>query len=472
MWQEVYQDCLEYIDKYWNLIIHSPSFMRLKHRYINVPLFLIAGKNKDPHIIYIPHSYFVPNTNHHRRIYYWDSYFMFRGIMGTRRQWLMREMIDNFIYLFNTYQIIPNFNAPASVNRSQPPFLSSMILDNYLVPLNDKNPYRPFNKVTARLYKLRSQNWLKTAMSVAKKEYELVWIDKSNSYNHQVPGYRLSRFGDRDLGYAHSSELESGWDFTSRFYNRCNHFLPIDLNTYLYKYEKDFEITARILGNRKEEEYWKEKALQRQVEMNKYMWHDQKQFFFDYGHIYQRISAYFSLAGFTPLWAGLATIDQAKLMVKHLPKFETPYGLAIGAKESLAEAVDISHIQDRYRPAIEEILKPKQWDYPNIWAPLEYMTVIGLLRYGFIKDAKRIMEKSVKAHAAAFRKHGTFFEKLDGETGESGRGAVYGDQRGFGWTNAVFYRYIMILDALEENINIYNEATTEMTPPYTLSILH
>lgn len=444
--------------------------MRLKHRYINIPLFLLTIKPRNPHVIYIPHSYFVPNTGHHRRIYYWDSYFMFRGLMDTKRQWLIREMIDNFIYLFNTYQIIPNFNAPASINRSQPPFLSSMILDNYFASVSSTTSKIPLN-IDKRIYNLRGQLWLKNAIAVAKKEYETVWIDKANSYNHHVAGYTLSRFGDRDLGYPHSSELESGWDFTSRFYNRCHHFLPIDLNTYLYKYEKDFAIAAQILGDKKETAYWQQKALERQKEINKYMWHDKKGFFFDYGYFYKRISAYLSLAGFTPMWAGLATLDQARKMVKMLPKFETRYGLTIGAKESLAEPVDISHIQYRYQPAIEEILKPKQWDYPNIWSPLEYLTVIGLLKYGFEADAKRIMKKSVAAHARAFRKHGTFFEKLDGETGESGRGALYGDQKGFGWTNAVFYRYIMILDEMGKG-SIYGKKTGNATPPYSLAIPH
>jgi len=63
-------------------------------------------------------------------------------------------------------------------------------------------------------------------MEVAKQEYELVWIDEENAYNHHVQNFGLSRYGDRDIGYAHSSELESGWDMTSRFYNRADQFLP------------------------------------------------------------------------------------------------------------------------------------------------------------------------------------------------------------------------------------------------------
>jgi alpha,alpha-trehalase len=201
------------------------------------------------------------------------------------------------------------------------------------------------------------------------------------------------------------------------------------------------------------------------------MWDEEKGFFFDYGYKYKRISDFYSLAGFTPLWAGLATPEQARRMLEQLPRFETKYGLTITDKESLAHSINLSHIQKRYRPAIEDIIMPKQWDYPNIWSPLEYLTVIGLLRYGFIDDARRIMENSLKAHAALFRKYHTFSEKINGETGDISNSFHYAHQPGFGWTNSVFYRYIQILDSMNSGVNIYIEPKPS-EPPYTLSILH
>lgn len=488
---EEYKDCLTYIDNYWNKIIYKPSSMKLEYRLTNLPAELpyidkipygdrvpivyrngVKQKDINPTSIKLPHYYFVPNDNKFTYIFYWDSFFMFKGLLGTRREWLMREQIENFIYLFNTFHIVPNFSAPASMGRSQPPFLSSMIMDTYLKRLNPTNPYRHTKgAVQQRIYKLSHRRWLKRAIETAKREYELVWIDRSKAYNHSVQGYGLSRYGDRDIGYAHSSELESGWDMTSRFYNRCDQFLPIDLNSLLYKYEKDFELASKILGERNEEDLWSEKAKERAGEINKLMWDDEAGMFFDYGYAYKMRSNFLSLASFVPLWAGLASEYQAKRTLENLHKFETPYGLTITAKESLAKPIDLSKIQARYHPAIEEIIKPKQWDYPNIWSPLEYLAVVGLLRYGFVDDARRIMTNSVKAHAAAYRKFGTFFEKLHGETGETGAGALYGDQQGFGWTNAAFYRYIQILNALEKGQNIYKTAAPH-EPPYDLTILH
>ncbi len=467
---EKYSDCLDYIDKYWDTIIFKPSTIRLKYSFINLPTF-IKDKKNNPHTLFVPHSYFVPNLGAQKRICYWDSFFMFRGLMGTTRQSLMKKMVNNFTYLYGKYKIIPNFNAPASINRSQPPFLSSMILDSYFTPLNYSDKPRFHAGISSQVYRFKNLPWLIDAMTVAKEEYKTVWIDKENFYNHHVPGYNLSRYGDRDIGYAHSSELESGWDLTSRFYNRCDQFLPIDLNSLLYKYEKDFEFMAKLLNNSNEEKYWKEKSETRKKEINKYMWDDNEKFFFDYGYEYKSVSHFFSLASYMPMWTGLATADQAKHMVEKLKRFETPYGLTISDSESLAKPVDLSKIQRRYHPAINDIIKPKQWDYPNIWSPLEYLTVIGLIKYGFIADAKRIMKKSVIAHAKFYRKHKTFAEKLDGQNGDLGKGALYGDQKGFGWTNAVFYRYVKILDSIESMDSIY-VLPKSINPPYSLAIQH
>jgi alpha,alpha-trehalase len=483
MWKEEYKDCLEYIGNYWQRVIYKPSHMRLRYKINNLPYELpysdklpfgekryIKNRDINPRSIKLPHYYFVPNDNKFTYIYYWDSFFMFKGLMGTKHEWLMSEMIENFIYLFKEFHIIPNFSAPGSMNRSQPPFFSSMIMDTYFKSLNPTNPYKPISGIQQKLQSLTMKNWLKRTIEFAKQEYEFVWIDKEGIYNHSVRNYPLSRYGDRDIGYSQSSELESGWDMTSRFYNRCDQFLPIDLNSYLYKYELDFAKASEILNNREEAKIWNEKAEKRKKAMQ-IMWDDEEGFFFDFGYTFEKISHYFSIASYTPLWAGLATAEQAKKALTHLNEFETPYGLTIGAERSLAKAIDLSKIQRRYHPAIKDIIRPKQWDYPNIWSPLEYLTVIGFLRYGFIDDAKRIMSNSVKTHARLFRKYKTFFEKINGKTGEPSKGYTYAMQEGFGWTNAVFFRYIEILDALDAKQQITVESDNA-TMPYTLKILH
>jgi neutral trehalase len=158
-------------------------------------------------------------------------------------------------------------------------------------------------------------------------------------------------------------------------------------------------------------------------------------------------------------------------MVKKLKYFETDYGLVITAKESLAPKVDLSGIPSRYRTTVEEVLSPKQWDYPNGWPPMEYLTVIGLLKYGFVEDAVRIMKKSLEAHAKVFREYGTFFEKIDVVTGGQPKNFHYKNQTGFGWTNAAFYRYVKILDSIESGEEIYSQPKRDHSP-YQIAIPH
>ncbi len=401
----------------------------------------------------IPHAFITPNDQKFSRIYYWDSFFMLKGLIGTKREWVLRDMVDNFVYLFEKHGVIPNFNSPASAGRSQPPFLTSMILDTY------NGPYYKFmnsNRIKRRLKDIRPfKVWLKRVTEVAKKEYFDVWDDKDNRFYHKVPNSGLNRYGDRDVGYAHSSELESGWDFTSRFYNRCNEFLPVDLNSYLYKYETDFARISEHLGEKDEVKRWTDISNKRKERINKYLWDEKEGFFFDYNYRHKRLSDFLSLAGFTPLWAGLASQEQAEKMVGKLKYFETDSGLVITAKESLAPDINLTNIPSRYRIAVNDVLKPKQWDYPYIWPPLEYLTVIGLLKYGFTTDAKRIMGKSLETQARIFKKYGTFFEKTNAISDEVPEDFHYKNQSGFGWTNAAFYRYVQILDSIDKGESFY-----------------
>lgn len=453
-YSEEHKEVLGFIDSFWAQLIHDPK-----------------ESQGDPHIIPLPNTFLSPNAVTHMHwknsMFYWDSFFMFRGLLDTDRDWVIPEVADNFIYMFNTFGIIPNASVWAFLGHSQPPFLSSMIFDAYYAMQRSygiveygKSPF--------------IRHWLENRMKVVKEEYWKIWEDK-DTYTHKIEDYGLSRYGDRDVGYALTSERESGWDFTTRFYNRCNDFLAVDLNSYLHKYEKDFAKASNILGNKDEEEYWEKRASERHNRMKKYMWNEKEGFFFDYDFKNDIQSKFYSLAGFIPLWSKLASIEEAKRAKEKLSLFETDYGLTITAKISHpSEPFNFEHVPQEFRLSVEELMEPKQWDYPHIWPPVEYLVVIGLLRYGFVEEAKRIMEKSVKANQHVYDKYGYLLEKLDATTGEKPKDFWYAAQLGFGWTNAVFYRYVKILDLIDEKDgNIYSEQVLEKGAPYSLTgILH
>jgi len=470
-WEKQYQDCLQYIDSYWSKIILKPARFRMGKRIIQ--RVVMKSRNHDYHIIEVPYTCLVPNDSKYRYIFYWDSYFMFRGLLQTDRAWVIPEMVENFVYIFRKYQIIPNFSHPESLGRSHAPFLSSMILDAYTVLQHDHKLSSSIRRVLLRPQ--TKKHWLQTRMEIAKQEYHIVWespmdVDHQH-YNHKVVDYELNRYGDRDVGYGQHAEQESGWDMTSRFYNRCHEFLPIDLNCFLYTYERDFAKVSDMLEDAVEKRYWEKRAHDRIERINRYMWNDTEGFFYDYDYIHKKQSQFLSLAGFVPMWAGIATAEQAKRMVEKLPVFKTPFGLAISDKASLPPPVDLGTLAEPYRITLEEVLKPEQWDYPNIWPPLHYLVVVGLLRYGYRDTAQELMEQYLATNAQAFRKHHAMLEKMDGLTGDKPPTYWYPTQLGFGWTNAIFYRYIQILKSLETMQSIYKEPKPHQ-PPYELAILH
>jgi alpha,alpha-trehalase len=54
-----------------------------------------------------------------------------------------------------------------------------------------------------------------------------------------------------------------------------------------------------------------------------------------------------------------------------------------------------------------------QWDYPNGWAPLHWITIKGLINYGQTASAKRITEKFLLAIANLYEKNNDLWEKYN-----------------------------------------------------------
>ena len=80
-----------------------------------------------------------------------------------------------------------------------------------------------------------------------------------------------------------------------------------------------------------------------------------------------------------------------------------------------------------------------QWAYPNGWAPLHFLIILGLRRYGYEGDAQRIAEKWLKTNLDWFTNHGVFLEKYNvvDPTKPPSKG-LYSTPAGFGWSNAIF----------------------------------
>jgi alpha,alpha-trehalase len=248
--------------------------------------------------------------------------------------------------------------------------------------------------------------------------------------SHKVTDYDPAQYYDapRDqltpLFYTGDRSMrESGFDPSSRFGPfsvDIIHYNPVCLNSLLYLMEIQTADMLGILSRPADATVWRTRAQSRAELVNKLLWDEPHGFYYDYDFVHSRVRRYPFLTTFYPLWAGFAGKDQAARVVKNLAVFERAGGLQTSS----------NHTGD-------------QWDAPFGWAPLQWIAVQGLLRYGYKTEAGRISMRFLSLVIDDFGKHGTLEEKYDvvHRTSELSRQLRFGyhsNEAGFGWTNAVF----------------------------------
>ena len=365
----------------------------------------------DESLLGLPKPYLVPSFSEktgfdYNELYYWDSYFMVQGMLDADHKELVMGILENLQALFTRFKVIPNASRTYLMGRSQPPFLTSFIFDVY-------QAYDP------------GLDWLEKTIDIAKQEYNTVWLGVKKPNERQVHK-GLSRY--YDINYLHDlAEAESGWDMTPRFGRRALNYLPVDLNALLYKYETDFARAARLLGQKREAAKWDDVAEIRKATMNDLMWDRIRGLFYDYNYVKEKRGNVSSLAAYFPMYAGMVDEKQAAAMVRALKRFENKGGLATTDSLPVGQFVFGS--------------MPTQWAYPNGWAPLQYVVIRGLERYGYHADARRISMKWLKSNLNWYNVNGVFLEKYNVVSPEKPPiKGVYPSQEGFGWTNGVFER--------------------------------
>ena len=385
-------------------------------------------------LIPLPNKYVVPGGRFNE-IYYWDSYFTMLGLVESGRIDMVESMIENFAWQINTIGFIPNGNRTYFLGRSQPAFFSLMI--NLLANVRDDSVYLKYKDTLIKEY---------TFWNESNKELE---VDKSSGHVIRLVDGKLNRYFDKyntprpemfgddtdlkselktdnDNLFAHlRAACESGWDFSSRWLDSSQklstiqtlNIIPVDLNCLLYNLELTISKCFQVSNDEIQEKRYYQLAEKRSELIRSYFWSDKEGFFFDYDFTQKHLSVVKSLAAVFPLYFNIATDLQA----------------------------------DRVRQVIEqEFLKPggvvttnidsgQQWDAPNGWAPLQYMTVKALLNYGYKELANEIKERWLSLNDKVFKNTGKMLEKYNVvDTNLLSGGGEYPVQDGFGWTNGVY----------------------------------
>lgn len=387
-----FDNVLAYIDGFWPQLTH-----------VN-----LADKQT---LMGLPRPYVVPGVGAmFQEMYYWDSYFTALGLVNTQHAQLALDMTENMAWMLGRFGMIPNGSRYYFLSRSQPPFFTRMVA--LVWPL-----------VQAQMGQ-DAPAWLARMLALAEAEHETVWLGTAQPHHRKV--YEgLSRHFDINFLDMLAS-CESGWDHSTRCHDQWLAHIPVDLNSILYVREMDMAAFARELADAPRAAAWEARAAQRAETMSHLLWDDTASIYYDFDYVAQVQTPLPSLAGFYPLWAGLASQEQAARMVQAwLPRFLQQGGLVTSLDTQAG----------------------RQWAWPNGWAPLQWIVAAGLDRYGFSAEANEVRERWCTTCATMFERTQVLWEKYDVVNPSDGgaEGGLYGHVTGFGWTNGVFVDFARTL---------------------------
>ena len=155
----------------------------------------------------------------------------------------------------------------------------------------------------------------------------------------------------------------------------------------------------------------------------------------------QQRSDYRYATTFYPLWAGLASTQQASAAMKNLHVFEQPGGIVMSLRTSQG-----------------------QWDYPFGWAPIQLLAIEGMRRYGYNADADRVSTEFLSTVLTNFERDKTIREKYNVVNRSSATQVMAGYSAnviGFGWTNATFLELLNSLP--QEKVSQLRSASPNST---------
>jgi len=450
-----------------------------------------------PHgLLYLEHPYVVPGGRFNE-MYGWDSYFIIRGLARAGRLDLARGMIENFFFEIEHYGAVLNANRSYYLSRSQPPFLTSMILSLYQAQKEKghqdrawlerayqfavrdhdmwiREPHLAGDTGLSRYYDFGdgpAPESLKDETDHYKKVAQYFLLHSDSNPAHLVernPGetqplgvgsqYSLEMCDlprtmekprcesflelalSRDYYKGDRSMRESGFDISFRFspYGAdTHHFAAVCLNSLLYKTEKDLEEMSRILGSNSGAEETKKRAAE--AEEWKKRAAARKDAIQKYLWDPQR-GEYFDYD----------FMKQTRSTYEYASTFYPLWTGITSADQAAAIMKSLSHFERPGGLQMSPYDTGAQWDSPFAWAPIQLIAMEGLRRYGFAEDADRMSYNFLSTVAENFRRDGTIREKYNAVnrgTDASVKSGYSINVVGFGWTNAIFLEFLHQLPA-------------------------
>ena len=285
------------------------------------------------------------------------------------------EYYDWDLYFENvylTYYGIPDYcftNLKQFLNRETP----DGYVNRSLIKERDRQHFKPFLAQLAVMgtkMKGDSYEWARAEYYDKLKKYLDRWFAYDGDHNG-LPVWNSADHSGMDnqwsrVGALASFEVEG-----------------VDLACYLVRELQAMAIIADKLGKRDDQKLFQAHAIQLGKLINDTFWDETGGFYYDRNEKKNERVRVKSVAGFMPLWAGVATPERAQRLVReHLlneKEFWTPYPVASYAKTE----------PDYYQGVVA---RECNWR-GSTWAPANYMIFHGLMNYGFQAEARELANR-------------------------------------------------------------------------------
>jgi alpha,alpha-trehalase len=224
---------------------------------------------------------------------------------------------------------------------------------------------------------------------------------------------------------------ESGWDFSSRWLADSRslatidttEIVPVDLNSLLFGLEEAIREGCERARNESCAHDFARRATRRRSAINRYLWDEASGAYLDYQLKQRARVPRVTAATLYPLFVAAASKQQAR-------------AVATVVRTELLRAGGI---------VTTTLATGQQWDAPNGSAPLQWIAVAGLRHYAQTRLAESVACRWMLNVNRVFQRRGKLVEKYDVIAPDrEGGGGEYPLQDGFGWTNGVM-RKLMVL---------------------------
>eukprot|EP00095_Tigriopus_kingsejongensis_P002278 snap_masked-scaffold365_size194585-processed-gene-0.16 protein:Tk02278 transcript:snap_masked-scaffold365_size194585-processed-gene-0.16-mRNA-1 annotation:"hypothetical protein DAPPUDRAFT_303585" len=402
----------------------------------------------------LPNGFIMPGGRF-REIYYWDTYWIVRGLLASDMVQTVRGILENFQFQIQSLGHIPNGTRKYYERRSQPPFFISMI-SKYMEKTNDK----------VFLAQVMPDLETELAFFETNRTVSYTWKDRTFKLFH----YRADCRGPRPESYVEDVEIaellfaesdekeefylhmkaaaESGWDFSSRWFidkdggntgtlaqAKTAYIAPVDLNALMFKNYQQMACFYDLLDQSEAAQRHILKAREMLAAMCYVFWHPEDHVWYDVDMLNHKHRRYFYASNLFPLWAGAY-----------------PKGVALQMGQCAVDYLLRTGVT-RHRGGIPASGQHtgQQWDW-NAWPPIQHLIVAGLNKTGSPvaqRLAFQVAKNYVLGTITSCNEGGAgicgFFEKYDPmRPGTAGGGGEYEVQKGFGWTNGVLVDFITI----------------------------